>query len=199
MPRFVLPTILALTIIPMLRADERDPLKERKERWQQVLDRDPFRFSEERSGVVYSLSQYGGKCDIHIVRKAGVTFQLTFQFVRDGKELLALQGHTYSEFRTDKNVLYFAQFPPGDCGCTVSAYDLDTGKKLWSTALNAVGRVAHSAYQNQVMMGLGQLHMEPDGVVSITGKESYGDYLEILDRKTGAILAHKVYRQGYGK
>jgi hypothetical protein len=50
-------------------------------------------------------------------------------------------------------------------------------------------------------MGLSSLHeldKEGEGVVSITGRESHGDYVEILDRATGKVLAHKVYRQGFG-
>jgi hypothetical protein len=31
------------------------------------------------------------------------------------------------------------------------------------------------------------------GIVSIAGRESYGDYAEILDRETGKVLAHNVY------
>jgi hypothetical protein len=37
-----------------------------------------------------------------------------------------------------------------------------------------------------------------DGVVWITGQESYGDYYEVLDKKTGKMLARKVYREGFG-
>ena len=68
--------------------------------------------------------------------------------------------------------------------------------------MNAAGMVAHSAYSNEVTMGLLSLtgtENADEGIVSITGRESYGDYVEMLDQKTGRVLAHKVYREGFGK
>ena len=101
-------------------------------------------------------------------------------------------------FRTEKNVLYFAHFSTSSQGCTVTAHDLDSGKKLWETKLSAIPLADHSAYSNMVTMGLSSLsgtEEKHEGIVSITGHESYGDYIEILDRETGEVLAHKVYRQ----
>jgi hypothetical protein len=37
-----------------------------------------------------------------------------------------------------------------------------------------------------------------DGVVWVSGFETYGDYYEVLDKKTGTMLARKVYREGFG-
>jgi hypothetical protein len=114
---------------------------------------------------------------------------------------LTLDGHTTRVFRTVKNTLYFAHFDRADCGCTVAAYDLTTGKKLWETKLRAVGDIDHSKYSNRVTMGLSSspdLDKDGEGIVSITGRESLGDYIEILDRASGKVLAHKVYRKGFG-
>jgi hypothetical protein len=36
-------------------------------------------------------------------------------------------------------------------------------------------------------------------VLIITGRESFGDYMEIVDRASGSILAHKLFRQGFGR
>ena len=34
-----------------------------------------------------------------------------------------------------------------------------------------------------------------DGVVWVSGRETWGDYYEVLDKKTGTMLARKVYRE----
>jgi hypothetical protein len=194
--------IVSLTTASRLpAADPPDPLAAKKEAWQKTLERMPFRFSESDAGVLFSLSQYGGDCKVHMIYDPKERWRLTFRFERDGKEVLALHGHTGSVFRTVKNVLYFAHFPTASSGCTVAAYDLTTGKKLWETKLSAVGTPSHSAYSNHVTMGLSSLHdldKDGEGIVSITGRESFGDYIEILDRGSGKVLAHKVYRQGFG-
>ena len=191
--------IAAASLTPA--ADAPDPLAAKKAAWEKVLGQMTFRFSESDAGVLFSLTQYGGDCKVHMVFDPKKWWRLTFQFERDGKDILTLDGHQGSVFRTVKNVLYFAHFPPGDCGCTVAAYDLTTGKKLWETKLNAVGTPLHSAYFNRVTMGLSslpELDKEGEGIVSITGRESFGDYVEILDRNSGKVLAHKVYRRGFG-
>src|SRR5262249_29245779 len=159
------------------------------------LEKTTFRFPVAgRVGVFYSLSQSAWDCKVHMVYPATWRRGLTFKFVRDGKEVLSIEGHTRSEFRAKNNVLYFADFLPSAAGCSVAAYDLKTGKKLWKTELNAAGCLDHSAYSNEVSMDLG---LEEHGIVTITGREAYGDYIEVLDRKTGKVLAHKRYRTGF--
>jgi hypothetical protein len=128
------------------------------------------------------------------------SWQITFKFVKDGKELLVINGHTRSVFRTRNNVLFFAHFPVAGSGCVVSAHDLSTGKELWKTTLSAVGTPKHSMYSNEVTMGLSGTtgaDGKDEGVVSITGRGSFGDYIEIPDETTGKVLARKVYRRGF--
>jgi len=36
-----------------------------------------------------------------------------------------------------------------------------------------------------------------EGTITVTGHESYADYVEVLDKQTGTELAHRLYRQGY--
>ena len=84
--------------------------------------------------MLFSLSQFGGRCRIHMIYDP-VTSALTFKFVRDGKEIVSIEGHTNSAFRTERNVLYFAHFPTNSSGCVVTTHDLTTGKKLWETEL----------------------------------------------------------------
>ena len=111
-----------------------------------------------------------------------------------------MDGHFRSAFRADREVLFFAHVPEGGCGGAVSAHDLRTGAGLWRTTLEAIGSFDHSAYDNKATMDLTRLpgvDAEDEGAVVVTGTETCGDYVEVLDRKTGKRLAHKVYRRLY--
>lgn len=194
-------TVFALTLTAI--AEEPRRLSVRGEAWQKVLERDSaFEFSEADASMLFALSQFGGKCQIHMVYDPSDSQHITFRFMRDGKELLSIKGHTKSVFRTENNVLYFAHFSTSSQGCVVTAHDLGTGKKLWETKLKGIRPIDHSGYSNEVTMGLGNLtgtEEKDEGVVSIMGREGFGDYVEIIDRETGKALAHKVHREGYTK
>ena len=92
-------------------------------------------------------------------------------------------------FRNNGNVLFFAEFACTPMVAPSEAYNLDDGTELWTTKLRAVGGGCHSAYMNQINMGMGP------GIISIHGTEDLGDYIEVLDQHTGMCLAHKVYRR----
>jgi outer membrane protein assembly factor BamB len=124
----------------------------------------------------------------------------TFKFKRDGKEVLKIDANDEADFRIEGDVLYLTHFSRGFQGCRVTAHDLKTGKQLWSSRLKAVQCLLPiSAYTNDVSLKVLKDSAESsDGVVWITGREDYGDYCEVLDKKTGTRLAHKVYREGFG-
>ncbi len=184
-------------------ADPPDRLAARKEAWQKALDRTEFRAPGDLRGLQYSLSQYHGDCRFHLTydpSNVANRWRMRFAFERGGKELIVLHGHWESEFRCSNNVLYFARFSASSAGCTVAAYDLTSGKKLWETELKAIQVFNHSAYSNEVAMSVGSLDgvdRDGEGYVQITGRESAGDYIEVLDGKTGARLAHRVYRDRF--
>lgn len=152
-----------------------------------------FDFNESECSPLKCLQQFRAKCEVHMIFDATRRAQnnLKFKFVRAGKDLFVLGGHARSVFCGSTDTLYFAHFEPTDCGCTVVAYNLDTGKLLWKTDLHAVGQVKHSAYRNEVLIGF------CSGGIMVTGRESYGDYVEVLDRNTGATIAHRIYRKGF--
>ena len=121
-----------------------------------------------------------------IYRPSEFPKELTIKFVRDDKDVLLLAGHLRSVFRARGNILYFAEFSRHSSGCTVVAYDLSSGKKLWRSDLQAMGNPPHSKYRNRVNLEL------DGGVVRVRGYESFGSYVEIVDAKTGKTLAHRV-------
>jgi hypothetical protein len=165
--------------------------------WQEILEKQPFSFRESEASVLFSLSQFGAACQVHMVFDPAKHGQLTFKFVKADKEVLSLTGHNASVFRVDNNILYFAHFGRSSTGCSVAAYDLNTGKSIWAKSVTGLGGVRHSAYRNAVTMSLSTLtgDKERRAVVVISGRESFGDYVEILDQKTGDAVASKVYRR----
>jgi hypothetical protein len=195
--------VVLVTVGGMFAADPPDPLAARKELCKTALEIKEFRFpeSDSDSGLLHSLSQ-SGDFRVHLIYDPKHQWDLEIKIERNGRELVSLWGHKASEFLIVRNVLYFANFDPSHTGCTVIAYDLTSSKKLWETELAAAEVPRHSAYSNRVKMTverLTDLDKEGEGEVVITGRESAGDYIEVLDQATGKQLAHKVYRQGYAK
>ena len=190
--RLIPATVLAILLAAGLSAGESPA-----EKWQARIDReqqgdlDPADFS-----ILWSLHLYNGKCQVHMIYDPKfigdlkTNFgELKITFVRDGKDILSIDGHFYSVFRAHEDLLYFAEYDPIGSGCEVAAYDLGTGRKVWRTELKGIGPVAHSAYRNRVTMEL------LDDVIRVQGYEGAGDYVEILDKKTGKTLANRTFPQ----
>jgi hypothetical protein len=177
------------------RAKEVDPLAARKALWQKKLDGGRFVFHDAVASAADSLAKYKGSPKIKMEwdRDDSLFDGATFQVVpdRQPKAIIRIHGHAGSVFRVENKVLYFAHFPSHSFGCTVTAHDLATGMELWKTELNAIGPVPHSLYTNSVTMEVSKT--EGVGVIIIYGKESQGNYLEVLDQKTGQVLAHRAY------
>ena len=190
----------AFTFTNSQAADPPDPLATKKLDCQSLLNRTKFDSFRSDGGLLRSLSDYGGACTIHMIYKPKPAEQgLTIKFERAGKEIVSLAGQTWSEFRVGGNVLYFARYGKGSAGCTVIAHDLTSGEKLWETNLGVVNPMGHSAYHNHVTMEVWKLFATPegDGAVIICGRESHGDYVAMLDQRTGVVLAQRVYRIGF--
>jgi len=161
---------------------------------QQALDTAPFHFNLDEANAGYSLKQSDRKRQIEMIN-APSSGKLVFNFACNNKKILSLEGHAQSVFRIAGNTLFFAHFSPTRTGCVVAAYDLNNCKEVWRTKLNGLGKITHEQYRNRVTIDVSDNDRNGDGVVSITGNETYGDYVEVLDQKTGRQLAHKVYRR----
>lgn len=179
------------------------PSDTQRDAWSRALEKRPFSFPDNYSGLLASLRQFSADAKVHVVFDPAKKWTLEFHFTRDQGEPLRLTGHDQSAFVTCENVLYFADYPPDSDGCNIAAYDLATGKLLWKTDLHQPRPKAHSGYRNLVAMrlsGAGEIKGGRDGdAIIVTGRESFCDYIEVLDRKTGASLAMKAYRQGFGR
>ncbi len=167
-------------------------------KWQDRLDKETRCDFDDDANVLSSIKKYSCDCQMHLVCGPGETDKWTLVFVKNGKMVLSLDAHEYSVFCNEQrgfeaakgreeDVLYYAHFSPSSNGCKVAAYDLSNGKQLWATELKGVGRFDHSLWSNQV-----NIHLH-EGVVYIAGKEMGSKYLEVLDRKTGKTIAHRIF------
>jgi len=182
-------------------------LAARKNLWQEELEKRKYSFLKQDRGLISSLERYSASCQLQIIvsplkGNPQQKYRMTLRFVREGKELLTLPGHTESIFLTADEKLYVANVR--DSGCGVSAYDLTNGKELWTVAeVSQLSPLGASAYSNQVQMRLSRLNEvanEPEGaVIVVKGNEGIGDYITVLDRNTGTLLAHKIYRKGFSE
>ncbi|HZY91013.1 MAG TPA: hypothetical protein VFE78_39690 [Gemmataceae bacterium] len=107
--------------------------------------------------------------------------------VKDGNVVHYFDGHLRTVFAVRDDVLYYADYHPSSSGCAVMAYDLRRKKQLWKTHLKGLGGVDHSKYHNAVNLDLEKY------AVCVRGKESFGNYIEYVDPRTGKTVGHKVY------
>lgn len=175
----------------------------RQEGWRKELDRREFGFLDNYNGLLYSLEHYDADPDIHIVFDADKKDTLEFRFVRDGKAALSLKGHGQTAFASFESILYFASYEPDGTGATLSAYDLKTGELVWETTLHHEKPRGHSGYSNLVSLRFSNRREvageDNEDSILVTRSESYCDYVEVVDRRTGISLAVKNYRVGFSK
>ncbi|MDP9175406.1 MAG: hypothetical protein M3O30_16310 [Planctomycetota bacterium] len=188
--------LVMLSAAAFATGDAASPLAARKARWQSSLEKSEFQFSEGEANLPYRLSQFQGDCQIEMIYDPAKWLGLTFKLLRGGKEIATIEGTMDTALCGTKGAIYFAQPSLGGCGCHVTAFDSVTGNKIWEHELEAVGLVPHSVYSNRVIMR--QLVDTKEGnSLCIIGRESFGDYEEVLDEASGMQLAHKIYRQGF--
>lgn len=166
----------------------------RRVAYQKTLDAMPFHFNDDEANASYSMKQCDDKWHVQTIAAPG-SGMVTFKFTCTNNQILSLEGHSQSVFRIGDNTVYFAHFSPTKTGCAVAAYDLDNGKEVWRTELEGIGKVSHEQYRNRITIDLPDKDDKRGHVVWITGNETSGDYVEVLDRKTGKQLAHRVYRR----
>jgi hypothetical protein len=85
----------------------------------------------------------------------------------------------------DEKGVYVANYCAISDGATVLGYDAQTGKPRWRTSLVGLGPVDHSKYSNVVAARLERGH------IVVSGWESSGKYVEVLDPLTGEDLGNR--------
>lgn len=133
------------------------------------------------------ITQCGNRYDIRLLSKAEDRHAYTITILSGSREIYSWEGHANSVFRILDDRLYYARFHPSSSGGTIVAIDLNTGKEIWATPLDALGGVQHSAYRSVL-----NLHCNRK-VVWLYGNESFGHYIEFKRIDTGETVGHKIF------
>ena len=150
-------------------------------------------WSDDRATAEDSSRRLGDGYKVQIDPIPGKPWASTITLKREGRTIYSWEGHNYSVFVNEHDVLYRADFEPGRAGCAVIAYDLRGAKPLWKTHLWGVPVGSHSQYENRINLEIDDRHL------IVYGKESYGRYIEILDLKTGKTVGQRLLgRPGNG-
>jgi hypothetical protein len=170
--------------------------------WQQKLESLPFRFDEKYAGITAYIGEFSGDGQLIIVKDPKPRSGLKIKVICDGKERVSVGAHLGSAFLTHEGLFYYARFGSLGPGCVVEAFDLSDGRQTWEASeLRKFGPFGSSGYRNQVQMRFSRENEVPEepkaGSIVVTGRESYGDYRAVIDRKTGEMLARRVYRKNF--
>lgn len=176
----------------------------RQQYWRARLERHPFVFVDEMTGLWPSFIKFDADAEVHIVNDPKTPKRLEIRFVVDGSAVVSIQCNRHTSFAAGENRLFLAQYEPDFPGCTLIAYDLTSGQEIWRTKLHQKQPGGASAYRNRVSIGYfdegGLSDTKNEGSVLVKGSETYCDYIEVLDAKTGESIAIKHYRVvGFGK
>jgi hypothetical protein len=158
--------------------------------YQKIADSTAWSWSAERASVGDSFLKFPNTYGIELIRKKNKYGEITIRILDDGKELVAWEGHHRSVFALQGDVLVYAAFHPSSSGCALVAFDLKAQKQLWKTSLKGLGPIDHFRYSNSV-----NLDIINNDAVQVFGSESAGQYLEIVDLKTGKTVGHQKYKK----
>jgi hypothetical protein len=160
-------------------------------RYQKLADALTWHWDDREASLDFSIARYGGECTVEVLQPLdqyqyprGVTIRMT----RNGKQLCQFAGHRGTVFVRQADCLVYADYEPIDCGCTLVAIDLKTGERLWSADVGAI-EVDHSVYGNSVRLDLN------GDMIEAWGNEMAGQYLSIVDLRSGRVLAQRVYSE----
>jgi len=124
-----------------------------------------------------------GEYDVSIERLKN-SQQRQFYVRQAGRLVLSFKCHVSTPFTRIGDTLFVADYSPLSSGCSIEAYDLSTGKKLWRHKLKGLGPMFHSKYWNYVVMD------KVGDVIKVRGDEAAGRYVEYVDCKLGKTIAH---------
>jgi hypothetical protein len=129
----------------------------------------------------------GEMVEVILASEAGTTTSRV-RFTDGDKELYGWQEDGPAAFVVRERVVYRADYHRMSTGCSVIAFELKAGKKLWQVNLKGMGPISHSKYRNTVRM-----EKYDDTAFAVYGDESAGKYVELVEYTTGRTLGHKVF------
>ncbi len=178
-------------------------LEQRKLAWKTYLDKQIYNPEEDVPllNIFDSIERFESTAQLNLAyKKQPNSFsKMSLSFTNEfGEVLLERPVVKHSGFRTVENVLYFVHYSTADQGCKIGAYDLSNGKTLWKTDdITGLDFRGHSAYHNEVDIRFSYENQVPNekaqAAVLVRGQEEFGEYLTVIDRETGELLARRIF------
>ena len=146
-----------------------------------------WRFFPDYASILYYLENKPKGFEVQILRPAewdrgGRKMQV--KILKEGKAIHKWDSHTEGAFVFVGSTVVYSDHHPNAPGCRLIAWDLKESKQLWATSLKAVPALDTSQYQNQINMTI------EEGQITVFGNESYGQYIETVDLKSGKTTSH---------
>ena len=133
---------------------------------------------------------------VEIIRPQNSFGGLTIRFYHDDRLDCTIEGHAYTTFVMDNDILYYADYSHGTTGCALVAYDMKARKQLWKSDLQGIGPILHFGYSNEVIVQVAQGSSLAPRTIEVRGNERAGKYIEFVDAKTGKTLGHRIFEKG---
>ena len=148
-----------------------------------------WRWSDAKATLEYCMTQILPDCEARRTSLGDLcVVQIDVHRKSDGKKICGFESPTQAFlFARRDNVVFIADYSPNATGCFVSAVDLDSGNRLWSTQLEGIESVDRSKYRNRV-----NIEVNGENVV-VFGNETNGRYVETRNAKTGALVSNKQF------
>jgi hypothetical protein len=135
-----------------------------------------------------STSEFGWRLSSDLDRRD--VLELTFVNKSAKTTVWSTQAHWSTVFRTGGKKIYIVQSPAMTYGGKVLCIDGSSGRMDWECPIGAILKVgSHSLYVTSRAIEL------TDDFVLVWGNETGGRFLDVIDRKTGRLLASRKFEE----
>jgi len=181
--------VVSLFVVTSTQASDADPAElAHRARWEWDDDADnPFYCMlrlRRASGMRQTPSKYGATLTSNDETGSRA---IRIGITHNGDEVYSWLGGPMTVFDVVDDTLYRSSGGHVALGAIVQAIDLTTGKLLWKTRLRGMGVTDHSAYVNRI-----SFEPRAKSKLCFFGRESQGDYIEVLDMRNGERLSYRV-------
>ena len=146
-----------------------------------------WQFFVDRASILHYLQNKPKGFEVQISRPEEWELgnsSIRVRILKEGKAIHKWDSHTEGAFVFVGSTVVYSDHHPNAPGCRLIAWDLKESKQLWATSLKAVPALDTSQYQNQINMTI------EEGQITVFGNESYGQYIETVDLKSGKTTSH---------
>ncbi len=146
-----------------------------------------WKWSDDRASILHYFMGASTNFEVKLVRRSMASWREVTVEVGNGSEVLhKISTHAEGNFVIAGSLVIYTKHSMIGSGCELLAFDLDKQKYAWRTQLKGIGPVDHSKYRNRVNLEVRK------NSVAVYGFESAGQYVEVVDLKTGDTLSNTV-------